>query len=898
MTARETAPFMLRVAGLPVGVLDGLASPRSSEWAARVLTEQERLGALGAELSDLLHGLVGGNQDERSRRQILRLRRALFSNALPPDAEHACAAVTAMDAEAGTAVAGWLADRARWEGLLASGAEVLAGEIAAGRGRLRGLLEEPRLRLALPVASPALADRLDQTDPARALAGSDKRARKLERSALAYLYRTASKTSPFSTFTGVVPGEFADGAPQELGVADQWSSHARLNVVVVSRLAELVAADERRRGDLPVALTPGWRPDAARIRYVRRWVTTGDDSAPVSFDSVRDQLFFLRRSGVLDRLIEMFAERPGPRCADVVTWLAQREGADPAECERYLSTMLELGLLQIPSLQTDVHTPEPLRGLAAALRALDRPWAAELADRLADPIACLDRYPAAGSADRGALLRQLRAGLRDTARWLGAEDFPLPQTLLYEDASAGPGPVQVDSRVWTETLAPALRAVERILPAFDPILPHRLTFAGFFAARFGRGGRCPDVLGLVEDFHEDFYDQYASYTADRRPFDPAGRYVPEENWLGLASITAVDEARQCFADHVRARWHGWDGSDELWLDDDVIDKVADLLAPAARPVIAQSHFLQLATGESGGSADTPVAVLNQSYGGLAFPFSRFTHCFAGEGDADSWLIERLRAGARAVQPPGAVLAEVTGGAATTNLNLHDRLVDYEIVCPGERSCAPADRQLPLADLSVEHDPVTDRLRLCSARLGREVVPVYFGYLIPAALPAVARTLLLLAPSVMGRLEVWAGVPEGEAVDGVTARPRVRYRGLVLARAGWRVPAPDLPLRRAGAADHEWFLGWQRWRARHRLPRRVFATVHSGQPAGEQAARTPKPQYVDFDSYLSLTALEGIVGAGAQVVLREMLPRPDQLHVRSARGEHVAELAVQTDRRYP
>ena len=128
-------------------------------------------------------------------------------------------------------------------------------------------------------------------------------------------------------------------------------------------------------------------------------------------------------------------------------------------------------------------------------------------------------------------------------------------------------------------------------------------------------------------------------------------------------------------------------------------------------------------------------------------------------------------------------------------------------------------------------------------------------------------------------DVWRGVPGGPAVDGVTCRPRVRHRSVVLQRReldGWR-PA-RCPARAPGEDDAEWFLGWHRWRTAHGLPARVFATVHEEQAAEgdkEADAAAPgawfggsKPQYVDFDSPLSLLALEGLLAGGrARTVLR-------------------------------
>ncbi len=238
-----------------------------------------------------------------------------------------------------------------------------------------------------------------------------------------------------------------------------------------------------------------------------------------------------------------------------------------------------------------------------------------------------------------------------------------------------------------------------------------------------------------------------------------------------------------------------------------------------------------------------------------------------------------------------MFAEVTGGPVSSNLNLHGRLTDHRIVCPGETGTVPEEARIHLDDLYVEHDEAAGRLVLRSRRLGREVVPVYLGYLVPIALPDIPRTLLLLSPSTMAPFDVWAGVPEGAAVDGVTRRPRIRHGDVVVGRRSWTAPAEVLPVRRPGAGEEEHYLDWQRWRRAHGLPDRCFATV-------SRADRGPvgaKPVHVDFDSPLSLAAFDALVERepGVRVVFQEMLPAEDGLHVASERGRHVAELAVET-----
>ncbi|MFD3974216.1 lantibiotic dehydratase [Streptomyces cyaneofuscatus] len=893
--------FMARVAGLPVESVQGLRCPESRRWADEVLDADGQLRLLAEKAGDRLHDLIGGSDDEPLRRALLKLRRDIFNGRLPEalSADRLLSRVRALDPAAAATLADWLTGRRALDERRAAGAALLAAETGRSRAALRELAGHERLRRALLLASPALDAQLDAYRRQSLTPGArpDKKQRKIERSLLSYVYRTACKTSPFSTFTGVAPGSLTGSDGLRLRVDEEWRAQARLNVVALGRLADAVIADPARRADLPVAPASGWGRDDDRVRYVRRWVTAGDDDTAVTFDAVKDRLFFLRRSGTLDRLLTLFEERGearngqrgGLRYGELVEWLARDQGAAREECEQYLGALLDVGMVQVPCLRTEVHDTDPLRAFQGALRGLERPWADRLADRLTAPARCVERFADAPVDERRALLEALRAGLRAVQEEeLGADRAKVPQTLLYEDAAAG-GETAFDPDAWQELAAGPLAAVERVLPAFDLTLPQRITFEGFFLARYGHGGRCDDLLKLVHDFHEDFFDQYMTFTATRTPYDADGTYVPEVNWLGLDRLRALDTARRTFTARMAALAEAaGPGAAEVRVDETFLAVVAAELTGLAPDFAPMSHHLQIADRPG-----DPLVVLNRSYGGVAFPFSRFTQLFDG---LDKRLLASAGAsgpeGAATSGPEGAVLAEVTGGPVTSNLNLHGRLTPYEIVCPGERGTLEPEFRISLDDLHLVHDPDAGRLVLRSARLDREVIPVYLGYLVPLALPELPRTLLLLSPTSMAPLNVWAGVPEGAPdADGVTTRPRVRHGSLVLSRRSWSAPATALPLHRAGAPEAGWFLDWHAFRRTHGLPDRVFATVSD---SGARGATGAKPQYLDFDSPLSLSAFEALIKTPqARVVFREALPDEDALHTVSGRGRHVAELAVET-----
>ncbi|MGJ3558329.1 lantibiotic dehydratase [Streptomyces sp. INA 01156] len=156
------------------------------------------------------------------------------------------------------------------------------------------------------------------------------RLRKIERSALTYLYRTACKTSPFSTFTGIGLGTFT-GGPSDGGAAlrtgEDWVSHVRLNVVALARLTELITADPAAARTCRWS-SPGLGRDADRIRYVRHVMTAGDDSAAVTFDAVRDRLSTCAAAAPWNGSWNGSAPRTR-RCATGTWWPGWRPGTTP-----------------------------------------------------------------------------------------------------------------------------------------------------------------------------------------------------------------------------------------------------------------------------------------------------------------------------------------------------------------------------------------------------------------------------------------------------------------------------------------------------------------------------------------------------------------------------------------
>ncbi|MGW3493810.1 lantibiotic dehydratase [Streptomyces sp. NPDC001020] len=864
--------FMLRVGGLPFDTAAALATPASAAWADDVLDARQRLRERGARLADSLQERVAHSLDDpQARRTLINLRRDVFNARAP---RGLTAAEPLLPADELDELRAWSADRQRHEELLRTGSGVLSDEITAARRELRRIATETDLRYGIQLSSPSLDEYLD--DYLRRADGPlSKRERRIERSLLEYLLRTACKTSPFSTLTAVSAGTFADADGRPLAASVRgWEKRGstRLNIALLARLSEQLTADPQVRRDLPVRATSGTQMHRDQVRYLRKLRgADGDADAAVTLDAVHESLFFLPSGETLADVLTLFAEGGALRFGDVVQRLcAMDTKRTEQEVERYLAQLLRLGLLVVPDLHIDIHDPDPVTTYRKGLSRLEAGWADDIAVLVERMGADVERFADAGLTRRRELLARIKESAAQTHRVLGRDDTPVLRTLVYEDTTLPGLEVTGDASTWTRQLAPGLQQLARVLPAFDGNLIRRLVTKGFFQARYGKGGRCDDFLAFAHQFNQDFYENYNKRLMRHQRFDGTA-FRTYDNWFRQEEIASIDRARSAVAQEMNLRYRTASAAGaDIELDEDFLATVEGLL-PRPERLRSLSFFLQLA--ENG--ADDPLVVVNRIYSGLTLLFSRFAHCL------DEGLTTSLRRSLDDAVPKGAVFAELKGGYDTTNLNLHPVVTPYEVVCPGETSFRPPHEQIPVEDLVVEHEAATDRLLLRSRRLGVEVIPVYLGFLLPMALPEVQQVLLNFSCTTMVQLDVWegTGIPEGDS--GVL--PRVRLGNVVLQRKSWRFAADQLPPVTAGQSDHEWFLAWREWQRRAGLPRHVFAGL-----GGER-----KPQYVDFDSYACLRLLETAVRkSDSAVTLTEMLPGPDQLWLRDDRQRYVTELTVE------
>lgn len=376
--------------------------------------------------------------------------------------------------------------------------------------------------------------------------------------------------------------------------------------------------------------------------------------------------------------------------------------------------------------------------------------------------------------------------------------------------------------------APALTRLTPLLVAFDQHVLLRRLIRARFVERFGEGG-----VATPADCSEALSQAWQESMNVDDLDDPDVRAV-----IGL---------RDKLAGQVN------DGV----VTDDVLASAADLLPAWATRRTGSYGFFAQPTHDGR-------LVVNRVYAGFGKFTSRFLDLLPGARDAVTDQVRRHTTNPVQFRP-------VQG----FNANLHPLLGAREVGEDARWADLVAD------ELDVRHDPVTDEVRVTHRGVPLDVL--YLGFLIPLALPD--RQVPLYSDLACGWVDL-DRLRTATTDGGVTARGRLTYGDVVLARRSWDFAVPP-PV----GAEERAALDVAGLRARHGLPEHVFVGPDRGPvsaDAYQRALTAGKPQYADLGDPLHLRCLPRLLARFPDGVrLTEALPVP------GAADGRVVELIAET-----
>jgi Lantibiotic dehydratase, N terminus len=506
-----------------------------------------------------------------------------------------------------------------------------------------------------------------------------------------------------------------------------------------------------------------------------------------------------------------------------------------------IDQLLAAGILEREMPRPGVD-PSGLARLGSDIARLGDPVAAERLRLLGDQLA---------ASTRPGSLRSLIEDLTEEHGPDAATPVTYHDMQLSGLAAAATG---IDLEHLSDDLRPALHLAASTLGT-----DHHRRLTDAFLSRFGVDGVCNDVAGWLVDLLRE-----PGFVAKLRRLNPRPTWASGP--LGEAIRTAT--------------------SSRLVLDPELFAALPREPLPGA-----VSAFVQAASAESAYRL-----VLNGLQSGRHKYLSRYLD---DDGAPTGALRELVADLASDVGPVPVEVAPCLG----INFQLHPPLTSHALEIPFEPASGHAET-LPLADLRLTFDPATNRLRMWSRRLQRQVEPLHLGFLRDSALPDELILLRALSPrfgeeALSEAVDLYNALDWGELVLGHTPashRPRIEVGRLVLERERWAVPMAEVPRPERWETSLSFFRRLNRWRDKRDLPQRGFVRRLSPDRLLQTAA-APR-FYLDWQSPF-VTVWLGLSrnrpNGSDWLIITEPLPPPEEAAMRIGDAAHVAELMVQFDR---
>lgn len=701
----------------------------------------------------------------------------------------------------------------------------------ADRDALQRAATSPEVLEALSLSSPELVADLDHWRRAP----DSERGRKVERSVLRYLYRTASRATPYGLFAGCSLGTVTSTTPTVLALSDRqdWQKRATLSA---ERLAQLTFA---------VVSRPEIRPHL-RLRANDTLYRVGDAWRYLETRRAGIETTFRLTAADSDAFLEQVLEtaRRGASFDSLVTALRTLDaelGDD--DIREYLNGLFDAELL-VPELGVGATRsdllPEVGRVLDQANSELAAPWqtltqqVASVGVALGQPAGAYDGVASAAAA----LVPEV------TGRALLAVDLYKPGGELRLCAQD------------LETLVPAVSLMSQLRA---PV--RRLTrFHAAMERKFERR-EVPLLAALDEEIGvgvPDWMDAASEApAANTLPLGGAGG--PGERGSGM-----WPEVEDFLLEALQTVWRT--GQSTLELDARRLEAVV-----ARRPKVSLPDAFNLRVSLTG-AASGPKWLLHGGFGPSgAQQIGRFC-------TLDPALEAAVRAHVEREEQtqPDAVFAEVAHlpGGRGASIAVRPALRRYEIACLGATSTGP-EETLTLDDLLVSAQP--GELVLRSRRLGRRVYPRVssaHNFMAPGMLHLYRFLGMLQLEGTADMKWSWGRFASARSL------PRVVLGEVILAPARWHFAADVFAgvSQSDGAALNACV---QRLRNENRLPR--FVAVSR---TGDEESLT-----CDLDNPLSVTAAFSRSNERQAITCTELIPAVGDEPVRAPDGGYAHELLI-------
>jgi lantibiotic biosynthesis protein len=751
---------------------------------------------------------------------------------------------------------------------------------------------------------------------------------KIQRSAVKYLSRFYTKTSPFSTFTQVTSFPIKFKEPTVASVAFSSFSHSdnttvskvRINGFLLQYLTNLIVCSKIVSPLIKVRLNPTLQ-------------TIGSSHKFLTSNGGTEAFQQINVTPVTNILISIFNSTAKPLTikdtARIIDDSALFSSNYSDVCE-YLFQLVYIGFLEFDlgvsaiNPSWDLQFVELINSISAQVPSLAR--LASVMESLRD---CAERFYSFTAIERSSRLLEIHTALKNTCLSMYNELECLPEyksaigvefnrSENMTDIPENSIEVNADSKTQayhhtyntTFWFRPENILFEDVKTSIKCDLPEELT-VGFVATisdmlhelsgftynsreellmlSFFKNNYMPSAYVDVLEFHDAFYRSIKETLNTVSDNNTTAFLQMFEGYIETISNYS-SQWSELFMNHIKDRKLDSDYTLHIYKYD--LIKVNKLLPRLQKNSIPNSRsvFMQVGSGDKTifNNRHGAFIVLNSLMDGYGKLFSRFVHLFDENMQNDLLTNNKLHThGVKVIE---------NIDSSFYNGNIHSPLFDYEISVPGSHNILEEDRRVHVKNLQICLSQANDgeRLLLVEKNTKNQCYMVDLGFQGISSRTNLFKLLNYFSPTKNIRYRVlldvinsiFAKSDKNTSMDidaimhSIVKHPRVVYENLIiLQRKKWVVGINVIPKPDHFAPPSDYFIHINNWRTTQGIPDEVFVRIYVKDEEIEDFKRKDdyKPQYINFyNPYLVNIFVDIIKRATSAIVIEEMLPSTDNL----------------------
>lgn len=646
-----------------------------------------------------------------------------------------------------------------------------------------------------------------------------KKEKQTARSAAQYVYRTATKTSPFSHFTTLELLSLEDGIFGKSKVKLS-SSVIEYNGILLRKIKALLLENIDLSRQLKVKLNPSIQYEQEEILFLKN-------------ENNIDTLQRLEQSDILE-LVGRNLREDGIYFWQLILELEKEVDAEAEELEDYLLQIIETGYLEWVwdfkdsgfDWEKEVHD-----------------WLSRLPDfegkekwmNLFEKLNLSKKVYLLGDTKTRKLIQN---DLKENLEKIGIQQVQ-SELIFFEDVRSSS-----DSQIAEKEITPVVASLNALLNTLEPLTFDEIKaqIKRVWENKFSKKDSIPFLL-FYEEFYKTDFSEISFYNKNQTELID----FLKSNLKGLA--------------HYK-------GENDLNFSSEDLQKF--FKKTSNRPDQSYSGLFQFYK-----SGDQWKAIINGLTPGYGKLFGRFLPLF------DKEITRELQNWNEDLQGEKMWLENID--TSYFNANFHPPLLKNEIQSPNGLQKLKKDFQISISDIEVQWDEKQQSPILIFSKNKEEISIFDFGFEHPSNRSPLFQLLNGYSlPKATFRIfvnfvnEIFAIKDKNEIISF----PRISIDNrLILQRKRQQLPKSFFPKKEKQEAEATYFLRIQQWKKDRNLPRFIFVKpIFNPNDKVEDFNRDfYKPQFIDLNSPLAIKLLQRIVEKHQGAInLEEMLPQPSQV----------------------